>query len=213
VPLARVVAQYQNELPRFFKRYQIQPVWRADRPARGRFREFYQCDIDAIGSTSPVVEADVLAGSAGSSRRWWFGRFRGPAEPSGVLTALLEAAGVPRPAGDALVALDKLDKIARTAWEGVAARGIRSAGARPAVFTRRRMRRIRRARLRAACLPAHAGLREPRRDRPAAVDRRRDGPDRSTRASRGAVILHGRESWEIAVEGIGSLGGGGRTTT
>ena len=61
VPLARVVAQYQNELPRFFKRYQIQPVWRADRPARGRFREFYQCDIDAIGSTSPVVEAELLA--------------------------------------------------------------------------------------------------------------------------------------------------------
>ena len=60
VPLARVVAQYQNELPRFFKRYQIQPVWRADRPARGRFREFYQCDIDAIGSTSPVVEAELL---------------------------------------------------------------------------------------------------------------------------------------------------------
>ena len=52
VPLARVVAQYQNELPRFFKRYQIQPVWRADRPASGRFREFYQCDIDAIGTTS-----------------------------------------------------------------------------------------------------------------------------------------------------------------
>src|SRR5688572_6317458 len=61
VPLARVIAQYQNDLPRFFKRYQIQPVWRADRPARGRFREFYQCDIDAIGSTSPVVEAELLA--------------------------------------------------------------------------------------------------------------------------------------------------------
>src|SRR5882672_3606538 len=61
VPLARVVAQYQNDLPRFFKRYQIQPVWRADRPARGRFREFYQCDIDAIGSTSPVVEAELIA--------------------------------------------------------------------------------------------------------------------------------------------------------
>src|SRR5439155_7307886 len=43
VPLARVVAQYKSELPKFFKRYQIQPVWRADRPARGRFREFYQC--------------------------------------------------------------------------------------------------------------------------------------------------------------------------
>src|SRR5690242_10201883 len=61
VPLARVVAQYQNQLPKFFKRYQIQPVWRADRPARGRFREFYQCDIDAIGSTSPVVEAEIIA--------------------------------------------------------------------------------------------------------------------------------------------------------
>src|SRR2546422_8948180 len=60
VPLARVVAQYQNELPKFFKRYQIQPVWRADRPAKGRFREFFQCDIDAIGSKSPVIEAEQI---------------------------------------------------------------------------------------------------------------------------------------------------------
>src|SRR3954467_1620086 len=60
VPLARVVAQYQSELPKFFKRYQIQPVWRADRPAKGRFREFFQCDIDSIGSTSPVVEAELI---------------------------------------------------------------------------------------------------------------------------------------------------------
>src|SRR6059036_4382725 len=61
VPLARVVAQYQNELPKFFKRYQIQPVWRADRPARGRFREFYQCDVDVLGSTALVVELEVLS--------------------------------------------------------------------------------------------------------------------------------------------------------
>src|SRR5206468_12234934 len=60
VPLARVVAQYQNELPRFFKRYQIQAVWRADRPARGRFREFFQCDIDAMGSSSLVVESALF---------------------------------------------------------------------------------------------------------------------------------------------------------
>jgi histidyl-tRNA synthetase len=60
VPLARVVAEHQNALPALFKRYQIQPVWRADRPARGRFREFYQCDIDATGSTSPIVEAEIL---------------------------------------------------------------------------------------------------------------------------------------------------------
>ena len=62
VPLARVVAQYQNELPRFFKRYQIQPVWRADRPARGRFREFYQCDIDAD-------RVDVAGRRGGDARR------------------------------------------------------------------------------------------------------------------------------------------------
>src|SRR5438034_9737814 len=61
VPLARVVAQHQNELPRFFKRYQIQPVWRADRPARARFREFYQGVIDAIGTISLVVEGVGLA--------------------------------------------------------------------------------------------------------------------------------------------------------
>ena len=48
VPLARVVANYKNELPKFFKRYQIQPVWRADRPARGRFREFYLYDVYRI---------------------------------------------------------------------------------------------------------------------------------------------------------------------
>src|SRR5215211_9293126 len=63
VPLARVVAEHRT-LPKFFKRYQIQPVWRADRPARGRFREFYQCDVDVLGSTSPVVEAELCAAAA-----------------------------------------------------------------------------------------------------------------------------------------------------
>ena len=60
VPLARVIAHHQAKLPRLFKRYQIQPVWRADRPGRGRFREFYQCDVDAIGSTSMTVEVELL---------------------------------------------------------------------------------------------------------------------------------------------------------
>src|SRR5436305_13618085 len=72
VPHARVVAQYQNELPKFFKRYQIQPVWRADRPARGRFREFFQCDIDAIGSKSLVVEAELLGAVAEVMTRFGF---------------------------------------------------------------------------------------------------------------------------------------------
>jgi len=65
VPLARVVAQYQSKLPRLFKRYQIQPVWRADRPARGRFREFYQCDIDMIGEPSVLAEAERELAAAG----------------------------------------------------------------------------------------------------------------------------------------------------
>ena len=82
VPLARVVAQYQNELPRLFKRYQIQPVWRADRPARGRFREFYQCDLDAMGSTSPAIEADMLGAVSEILDDAGVQRFRGAAESS-----------------------------------------------------------------------------------------------------------------------------------
>ncbi|MCB0141274.1 MAG: ATP phosphoribosyltransferase regulatory subunit, partial [Caldilineaceae bacterium] len=64
VPLARVVAEYRNDLPRYFKRYQIQPVYRADRPAKGRYREFYQCDLDIVGSSSQIVEAEVLAAAS-----------------------------------------------------------------------------------------------------------------------------------------------------
>ncbi len=61
VPLARVMAEYRAKLPRYFKRYQIQPVYRADRPAKGRFREFFQCDVDIVGSSSQTVEAEVIA--------------------------------------------------------------------------------------------------------------------------------------------------------
>src|SRR5213592_3647760 len=64
VPLARVIAHHQSDLPRLFKRYQIQPVWRADRPARGRFREFFQCDVDVLGSNSMLVEAELIAAAS-----------------------------------------------------------------------------------------------------------------------------------------------------
>src|SRR6516162_9311734 len=112
VPLARVIAQHQNELPRFFKRYQIQPVWRADRPAKGRFREFYQCDIDAIGSTSPVVEVEQLEAVGDVLTRLGFSDFVIRLNHRQVLTALLTRAGIePRRHSEALVALDKLDKI------------------------------------------------------------------------------------------------------
>ena len=114
VPLARVIAQYQNELPKFWKRYQIQPVWRADRPARGRFREFYQCDVDAIGSLSPVVDADILGAVCEVLSKCGFEGFTLRLNHRLVLSGLLNAAGVPPSLqGDALVALDKLDKIGR----------------------------------------------------------------------------------------------------
>jgi histidyl-tRNA synthetase len=119
VPLARVVAAYQSELPKYFKRYQIQPVWRADRPSRGRFREFYQCDIDAMGSTSPVVEAEVMAAVSDVLTTLGFSDFRIRLNDRQLLRVLLGAAGVPAPLEtDALVALDKLDKIGA---DGVAA--------------------------------------------------------------------------------------------
>lgn len=60
VPLARVAAQYQNDLPNPFKRYQIQPVWRAENTQKGRFREFLQCDIDTVGVDSPLADAEII---------------------------------------------------------------------------------------------------------------------------------------------------------
>src|SRR5918998_1519494 len=105
VPLARVVAQYRSELPRLFKRYQVQPVWRADRPARGRFREFYQCDVDALGSTSPVVEAELCAAVSDVLTELGFADFVIRINHRQLLTAILETAGVQSSLqGDALVA-------------------------------------------------------------------------------------------------------------
>ncbi len=114
VPLARVVAEYRANLPKFFKRYQIQPVWRADRPARGRFREFYQCDVDILGSKSMIVEAELCAAVSDVLTRLGFSNFVIRLNHRQVLNGILDAAGVPSAlAGDALVALDKLDKIGR----------------------------------------------------------------------------------------------------
>ena len=118
VPLARVVAQYQNELPKFFKRYQIQPVWRADRPARGRFREFYQCDVDVLGSRSMVVEAELIAAASDALVALGFNDFTIRLNHRQVLTGILDQAGVPTEKhNDALTALDKMDK---AGTEGVA---------------------------------------------------------------------------------------------
>lgn len=115
VPLARIVAEYRSKLPRYFKRYQIQPVYRADRPAKGRYREFYQCDVDIVGSTSLTVEAEVLAAGAEVLQELGFQGVEGFAiriNHRMILRGLMEVAGVPHHLeGAALVAIDKLDKI------------------------------------------------------------------------------------------------------
>src|SRR5256886_1105193 len=135
VPLARVVAQYQNELPKFFKRYQIQPVWRADRPAKGRFREFYQCDIDSIGSKSAIVEVEILGAVSEILSTLGFTDFVIRLNHRGVLSSLLDAAGVPAPQhADVLVALDKLGQIGRGGVaKELAARGVAEAAASKAL--------------------------------------------------------------------------------
>jgi len=112
VPLARVIAHHQAKLPRLFKRYQIQPVWRADRPARGRFREFYQCDVDSIGSVSPVVEAELCDAVSDVLLELGFTDFKIRLNHRLLLTSLLNFVGIPESEhGSALVSLDKLDKI------------------------------------------------------------------------------------------------------
>ena len=108
VPLARVVANYRNELPRFFKRYQIQPVWRADRPARGRYREFYQCDVDAIGSGSMIVEAELIGAVSEILQRLGFDDFVIKVNHRKLLSGILEHLSIPPDKHiETLVAIDK----------------------------------------------------------------------------------------------------------
>jgi histidyl-tRNA synthetase len=114
VPFARVVAHYKHELPRFFKRYQIQPVWRADRPARGRYREFYQCDVDAIGSKSMIVEAELCLAVDEIFEKLGFEDFEIRINHRAILFGWLEKCDInAEMQNSVLVAIDKLDKIGR----------------------------------------------------------------------------------------------------
>jgi histidyl-tRNA synthetase len=119
VPLARYYAEHRAELPRVFRRYHIAPVWRADRPARGRFREFYQCDVDILGTDSVAGEIEVIFATADALRAVGFTSFVVRLNDRRLLRSLLEAAGVPEALQqDAVVTLDKMDKVG---VEGVAA--------------------------------------------------------------------------------------------
>lgn len=110
VPFARFVVQHQNELCFPFKRYQIQPVWRADRPQKGRYREFYQCDVDVVGSDSLLNEVELIQIVDEVYRRLGI-RVRLLINNRKVLAGIAEAIGAPEKLIDITVAIDKMDKI------------------------------------------------------------------------------------------------------
>lgn len=116
VPFARYVVQHQGEISFPFKRYQIQPVWRADRPQKGRYREFYQCDVDVIGSSSLLNELELV-----QIVDRVFGLFGVDVcikiNNRKVLTGLAEIAGFPDKVVDITVAIDKIDKVGLEAVE------------------------------------------------------------------------------------------------
>ena len=111
VPLSRVIAMYP-QIPKPFKRYQIQPVWRADKPQKGRFREFFQCDIDVIGSSSMLAEAEILAAIYEILEKLGFSNFAMKINSRKILSGISEISGIP-PQQEATLArcIDKLDKI------------------------------------------------------------------------------------------------------
>jgi histidyl-tRNA synthetase len=112
VPLARVAAAYGSRLPSPYKRYVLGPVWRAERPGKDRYREFVQCDLDTLGSTSPLADAEVLCAHHDAVAELGIGDFRVELNSRRVLAGLLEAFGVPDELGPGvLITLDKLDKL------------------------------------------------------------------------------------------------------
>ncbi|MBQ9310755.1 MAG: histidine--tRNA ligase [Bacteroidales bacterium] len=110
VPFARYVVQHQNEISFPFKRFQIQPVWRADRPQKGRYREFYQCDVDAIGSKSQLNELELVQ-IVDKVFSLLDIRVLLKINNRKVLTGFAEICGFPDKVVDITVAIDKLDKI------------------------------------------------------------------------------------------------------
>ena len=110
VPFARFVVQHQNEISFPFKRFQIQPVWRADRPQKGRYREFYQCDVDVVGSRSQVNELELVQ-IVDRVFSLLDVRVLIKVNNRKVLTGFAEICGFPERVVDITVAIDKLDKI------------------------------------------------------------------------------------------------------
>jgi len=111
VPFARYVVMHQNDIALPFKRFQIQPVWRADRPQRGRYREFYQCDVDVVGSDSLLNEAEFILIYHEALEKLGLKDFNIKLNNRKILSGIAEVVGKPSLIVDMTVAIDKLDKI------------------------------------------------------------------------------------------------------
>lgn len=124
VPFARYVVMNRHEITFPFKRYQIQPVWRADRPQKGRYREFFQCDADVVGTDSLIGEAEIILMIQEVFAALGINDYSIKMNHRGVLSGLAEIAGISEHESSLFVALDKLDKIGESkVREELAARG------------------------------------------------------------------------------------------
>ena len=110
VPFARYVVQYRNDITFPFKRYQMQPVWRADRPQKGRYREFYQCDVDVVGSDSLLNEIELIQIIDEGFKRLGV-RTVIKLNNRKILSGIAETIGAPERIIDITIAIDKIDKI------------------------------------------------------------------------------------------------------
>ena len=214
VPLARVAAAYGSQLPSPYKRYVIGPVWRADRPGRGRFREFTQCDLDTLGSTSVLADAEVICAVHDVLSELGIGDFRFLLNSRHVLAGLLEAFGVPAELGSGvLITLDKLDKLPPAGvTEELAGRGLDQATAAELVSAMTAPDAA--ERIRAALKPSDegaAGLDEV--DAVLSLLGSTIPPERvefTPRMVRGLSYYTG-PIWEVVAEGVpGSISSGGR---
>jgi histidyl-tRNA synthetase len=113
VPFARYVVMHQNEINFPFKRYQIQPVWRADRPQKGRYREFYQCDVDTVGTDSLLSEAEIILIINDVFAALKFNDYSIKLNNRKILSGIVEIIGAQGNETDFTVAIDKLDKIGK----------------------------------------------------------------------------------------------------
>lgn len=112
VPLSRYVAMHENDLVLPFRRYHIAPVWRAERPQKGRYRQFYQCDADIVGVAEPTADAEIVSVVTTALRRLGFEDFNVKINNRKILTGIGVYAGVPdAQLGDLYRSIDKLDKI------------------------------------------------------------------------------------------------------